>query len=84
MLSTEEVFKALKGTASEKAPGSNGLPAEFYRAFWPILEAHLVDVLNDSFSSRSLTPSLRGALISLIHKKGGQFECLPNQSSQCY
>ena len=44
LLSTEEVFKAVEGKAvegmaSEKAPGSDGLPAEFYRAFWHVLGA---------------------------------------------
>ena len=64
LLSTEEVFKALEG-----------FPAEFYRALWHVLGTDLVDVLNDSFSSGSLPLSLRGALISLIHKKGDCFEC---------
>ena len=75
LLSSEEVFKALEGMASEKAPGSDGFPAEFYRAFWHVLGTDLVDVLNDSFSSGSLPLSLRGALICLIHKKGDRFEC---------
>lgn len=35
----------------------------------------MVDVLNDCFSSGTLPPSLRGALISLIFKKGDRLEC---------
>ena len=68
LLSTESM-------ASEKAPGSDGLPPEFYCAFWHVLGAYLVDVLNDSFSSESLPSSDRGALICLIHKNGDRFEC---------
>ena len=75
LLSMEEVFKALEGMASEKAPGSDGFPKEFYRALWHVLGTDLVDILNESFSSRSLPPSFRGALICFIHKKGDHFEC---------
>ena len=75
LLTVDEVFRALEGMALEKSPGSDGLPAEFYRAFWHILGADLVEVLNDSFSSGTLPSSLRGALISLIFKKGDRLEC---------
>ena len=74
LLSVDEVFRALEGMALEKSPGSDGLSVEFYCAFWHILGADLVDVLNDSFSSGILPPSLRGALISLIFKKGDRLE----------
>lgn len=69
-LSMKEVFKALEGMALEKSPGSDGLPAEFCRSFWHVLGADLVEFLNDSFSSGTLPSLLRGALISLIYKKG--------------
>jgi len=75
LLSVYEVFRALEGMALEKSSGSDGLSAEFYRAFWYTLGADLVDVLNDSFSSGTLPPSLCGALISLIFKKGDCLEC---------
>ena len=65
-----EVSHALDGMADVKSPGSDGLPKEFYRTFWGILGADLVDVLNDSFASGSLPFSLRGALICLIFKEG--------------
>lgn len=58
MLSVDEVFRALECMALEKSPGSDGLSAEFYHAFWHTLGAYLVDVLNDSFSSGTLPPSL--------------------------
>ena len=29
-----EVLNALKSTQNNKAPGSDGLPAEFYKVFW--------------------------------------------------
>lgn len=57
LLTLDEVFKALEGMARDKSPGSDGVLAEFYRAFWPVLGADLVDVLNDSFPVGILPPS---------------------------
>lgn len=69
-LSVEEVFTPLNGMAKGKAPGSNGFPMEFYVAFWSVLGQDLVEVLNSSLDSGTLPFSQRGALISLIFKKG--------------
>lgn len=73
LLSLNEVFTALKGMA-HKSPGSDGLPMEFYLAFWETLGSDLVDVLNSSFEIGFLPSSLKGALISLIFKKGDRLE----------
>ena len=56
--------------AKGKSPGSDGLPAEFYIAFWDVLGPDLVEFLNASFASGLLPFSQRGALISLVFKKG--------------
>ena len=45
LLTTEELLLALKGLQTGKAPGCDGLPMEFYLAFW--------DDIGDSFISRS-------------------------------
>ena len=73
-LSLDEVFGALEGMSDDKSPGSDGLPKEFYLACWHIVGPDLVDVLNDSFSSGLLPLSQRGALISLIFKKGDRLD----------
>lgn len=70
LLSLDEVLTALKGMAHNKSPGSDGLPMEFYLAFWETLGSDLVEVLNSSFELGSLPPSQKGALIFLIFKKG--------------
>ena len=43
---------------------------EFYLTFWDLLGDDLVEVLNASFDAGLLPFSQRGALITLIHKKG--------------
>ena len=36
-LTKDELFSALSGLQTSKSPGSDGLPTEFYVAFWGIL-----------------------------------------------
>lgn len=48
-LTKEELFAALGGLQTGKAPGSDGLPTEFYKAFWEDLVDVLVTVLNENF-----------------------------------
>ena len=70
LLSVAEVHKALDGAAKSKSPASDELPVEFYTRFWHVLGEDLVEVLNASYRSGMLPPSLRRALITLIFKKG--------------
>lgn len=74
LLSPEEVLIALNGMASNKSPGTDGLPAEFYCKFWNILGQDLVDVFNFSYSTGLLSESQRIGLISLTFKKGSRLE----------
>lgn len=52
-----------------KSPGSDGLPTEFYLAFWDSSCDPLVRVYNERFRLGILTDSQRESLLSLIHKK---------------
>ena len=68
-LSVDEVCLTLDGMARGKSPGSDGLPMEFYLAFWDVLGSDLVGVLNTSLDLGFLPLSQWTALISLIFKK---------------
>ena len=68
LLSQEECCLALWGMASDKAPGRDGLPMEFYLKFWP------VDVLNSAYVSDRLSSSQRCGIISLSFKKGDRLD----------
>ena len=70
LLSLDECFTALSGMAKRKAPGLDGLPAEFYVKFWSVLGIDLVDVLNSCYRSGAMTLSQRRGVISLTFKKG--------------
>ena len=45
-ITVEEASLALSGMAKSKLPGSDGLPADFYLAFWEVLGPDLVEVFN--------------------------------------
>lgn len=72
--SVEECFEALTGMARRKAPGLDGLPAEFYLKFWSVLGQDLVEVLNSCYGAGSLTLSQRRGVISLSFKKGDRLD----------
>lgn len=61
-----ECYEALVGMAKNKAPGSDGLPMEFYVKFWDILGPDLVTVLNSCFDAGLLTSSQRRGVISIL------------------
>ena len=41
-----ECLNSLKTMASDKTPGTDGLPAEFYKVFWEDIEGYLLNALN--------------------------------------
>ena len=65
-LTVAECHQALLGMARRKAPGSDGLPAEFYIHFWDVLGVDQVEVLNFCFSAGFLTRSQRCGVLSLL------------------
>ena len=70
----EECEAALGQMKSNKSPGVDGLPYEFYRQFWSGLGVDLVSVFNDCLRSGRLPFSQRTGLITLLYKKGDKLE----------
>ena len=52
--------EALKGVPGGRAPGSDGLPYEVLKAFWPVLGPLLVDSCNEAFSSSETSETEEG------------------------
>ena len=65
-----ELSCAVAQLNNNRAPGLDGLPAEFYKAFWDVLGKDLYAVLLYSLESDSLPLSCRRAIITLIPKQG--------------
>ena len=55
--------------ASNKSPGSDGLPAEFYKFFWGNIKIFLINALNAAYKKGTLSITQRRGLISLLPKK---------------
>ena len=54
---------------NNKAPGNDGLSAEFYKVVWPEIGNLLVESLNYSYIHGELSTSQKEAVISLTEKK---------------
>ena len=55
--------------ASNKSPGTDGLPAEFYEVFWDYVKPFLLNALNCSCTNGHLSITQRRGLITLVPKK---------------
>ena len=56
-LNEKEALDALKTMEPEKTPGTDGLPAEFYKVFWRDISSTLIDALNYAYETVKLIPN---------------------------
>ena len=69
-LSEVECFHALShNMKSNKAPGHDGIPVEFYKQFWTYIKEPLMASFTYGFKVNELSYSHREAIISLMFKK---------------
>lgn len=66
----EEIRLALSSMATNKSPGIVGLPVEFYRRFWVLLEDDTLAVYDEALATGRLGLSQRTGVIRLLYKKG--------------
>ena len=64
--------------ASEKSPGTDGLPSEFYKVFWEEIGESLTSALNSSFEIGQLPVSQRRGIIKLIPKNDADPNLIKN------
>ena len=76
-LSLAELRLAL-GTCKESAPGLDGIPYSFYKAFPEPLLGMLIDSWNYALQSGNLTLSHRQSCLTLLPKKGKDHQQLGN------
>ena len=55
LLTDVECLESLKTMASNKSPGTDGLPAEFYKVFWDYVKPFLLNALNCSYTNGHLS-----------------------------
>ena len=71
-LTEKECLEALKDMGTEKTPGTDGLPAEFYKVFWKDISAILIRALNYAYETGQLSVTQRRGIIKLIPKKDAE------------
>ena len=77
-LNLKECLGALKGMVSEKMPGTDSLPFEFYKVFWNDMGEILIKALNYSYDTGSLSISQRRGIVKLIPKKNADLTSIKN------
>ena len=68
-LTLSECYEALSQMQTNKSPGADGFPVEFYRRFWSSLGQDLVEVPNYSYEHGQLSDSQKQGIIRLLYKK---------------
>ena len=67
-ISIEEIDYVYKNLKNNKSPGWDGLTAEFYKTFWGSLRNILFECYKESINNRSLSPSQRIGVLTIIPK----------------
>ena len=63
---------------SDKTPGTDRLPAEFYKVFWRDISSYLISALKYGFDSGRLSVTQRQGVIKLIPKKDAELYFIKN------
>ena len=69
-LSIEELTRAVPSLNHHKAPDPDGIPAEFYQAYWDLLKEDVAEVFRAVYREGRLGASLRQSSVALVPKKG--------------
>jgi len=61
----------IKELPCDKAPGPDGIPAEFYKNCWSLVKKDLVDAVSHFFRTSQLPPQWKSTFIDLVPKVKG-------------
>ena len=75
---SKECFDILDSFLSNKTPGNDGIPIEFYKKFWPLISDTFIRCANECFEKGEMSCSQKQAVITLIEKKGKDRSCVEN------
>ena len=74
----EECKSILDSFQNNKTPWSDGIPIEFYKRFWHLIEEPFISCVDECLEKGELACSQRQAVITLIEKKGKDLLFLEN------
>ena len=69
-ITEKEIYNAIKDLSSNKSPGIDGIPNEFYLKYWDVIHIELSLVVKNIINGELLKGKQRQALITLIPKDG--------------
>ena len=69
-ITDEEIFNAVKSLSTNKAPGIDGIPIEFYQKFWKIIKNEVTQIIKNIITGTLLLNNQRKAIITLLPKGG--------------
>ena len=72
VISMQELTEAVGQMSSGRAPGINGLNADFYKKLWGCIGPDFYEVVMESLKNGVLQQSCRRAVLTLLPKKGDQ------------
>jgi exonuclease III len=78
LITKEECITAIRKMANDKSPGSDGLPAEFYKQFFCLFAEQFVQFIHYCYKSGELSPSQKHGIITLLCKDPEKTEILGN------
>jgi exonuclease III len=64
------IENAIKQLKSNKSPGSDGITAEFYKLYWPLIKNELTAVIKEIFAENELSRSQYKGIVALQYKQG--------------
>ena len=69
-IAPDECFRLLDTFQNNKTPGDDGVPIEFYKNFWPLVNECFIRCVNECFEKGEMSSSQNQAVITLIEKIG--------------
>ena len=78
LISPEECSELLDSFQSSKSPGNDGVPAEFYGKFWPLISEIFIRCANECFEKGEMSCPQKQAVIALLVKSGKDLALLEN------
>ena len=78
LLTKVECLQAVKNIEPDKTPGTDGLPADFYKVIWNDMSDYLVNSINYTFGKGQLSVTQRRGIIKLLPKKDAKPDFIKN------
>ena len=78
LISPEECPELVDSFQSNKSPGNDDIPAEFYRNVWPLISESFIRCANECFEKGEMSYSQKQAVITLLEKSGKERTLLEN------